>query len=277
MRDEYQQLLQGISRQQPIWRRLANPANYRRLYRDDQGRLTGILVFSTNDLHPHALGMTAYTQDSTLYPRMLAAGRALARKQHQDRLVTWEFRPLDAWGEWLLTQGFAVWRETVEPHVALSAVTVPEYPKASLDLLTMAEVLARPRLKRALLTRSLRDYERVHAISPLAPTTVEQWADLCLPDELTAAPGVLLGPQGIRAYTFLFADRPHELTLAWQGATSPADLWRLQGAQITWARQHGMTQLAGEFDSTDPLALATARHWPFAPAPVYTMLGKRIG
>ncbi|QEU48654.1 hypothetical protein FMM01_15770 [Schleiferilactobacillus harbinensis] len=272
---EVEQLLACVSQAMPIWRTYRAHPEHAKLYRDTAGEPVGLLVFTTNAFHPHALGMAVYAPAADLFPQILADAQKEARRQHKDRLVTWEYRPFSAFTDWLLAQqGFAVWRETVMPTVQLADITVSVAPTA--DLLTLADIQADPEMRTQLLAMSLADYRRVHAINPMADTTPQQWAQTVFPDVLPSAPLALVRQNRVAAYTFPFEDDPGILTFGWLGAVRAADLWPLQAAQIRWARQQGMTGLSGEFDSTNPLALATYRHWPFAPAPDYTMVGKNI-
>jgi len=272
--DEVHQLLNNVSPAIPIWQRYRDPDNQRKGYRDASGRLSGLLVFSTNGFHPHALGMTVYAHDPQLFPLILADAVREAHRQHKDRLVTWGYPPLSAFTDWLVTQGFAVWRQTLNPTTSLDRIRV--LAAGTDQCLTATQVLADPALKAQLVTLSLANYRRVHAINPLAPVTAADWEHLLFSEVLLAAPLVLVRQGRIAAYTFAFEDEPRTMNWAWLGATRRADLWHLQAVQIAWAQQRGMRQLAGEFDSTDALAWATARHWPFDPAPAYTMLGKRL-
>lgn len=271
---EIKRFLQNVGPTTPIWQQFKNPDNQSKLYRDTNGQLVGLLVFSVNNFHPHALGITGYVRDPQLFSQFLADATQEANRRQKDRLVTWGYPPLSAFTDWLMTQGFTTWRQTVEPTVDLAAITLPDTPVEG--ILTLTEVLAKPTVKQQLITQSLANYRRVHQVNPMAETTPEEWARIIFPGVLADAPLVLMRQQKIIAYTFAFEDTPGTMTLAWLGADDAADLWRLQAVQIDWARRRGMRQLAGEFDSTDGLAWATARRWPFELAPVYTMIGKRL-
>lgn len=131
-------------------------------------------------------------------------------------------------------------------------------------------------LKNKLLKMSLNDYASVHKANPMKNTTISEWKKIVFPDLLSSAPLLLVEKDKILAYTFLFEDDPGILTLSWSGAVNQANLWHLQNVQLSWAKKNGMHTLTGEFDSTDSMALSTYSHWPFDPAPVYTMIGRLL-
>uniref|UniRef100_UPI00046374E4 hypothetical protein n=1 Tax=Levilactobacillus namurensis TaxID=380393 RepID=UPI00046374E4 len=274
VKNEVRQFLANIAPQQPIWVRYREPDHLQREYRDEENHLVALAIYSTNSIHPTALGMTVVAEDAHLFSVILADAQQEARRQKKVRLVTWEFQPFSQFTDWLLTQGFAIWRQTVEPMAKLASITVTR--NATIQAVTLAEVIANQSLKKQLLTWSLRQYQRVHAINPMAPTSVEKWSHLALPEALPNAPVALIRQGKLVAYTFLFEDDPGVLTFAWMGAHRIDDLWALQEIQIKWAQRQGMKQLTGEFDSTDDLAWQTARKWPFEPAPSYTMIGQQL-
>lgn len=271
--DDGERLLQNVNQKMPIWQWYRRSKNPRKIYRDVTGNPTGMVVFSTNLVHPQALGMAVYAPNKTLFSEILGDARQAAERAHKIRLVIWEYPPFSAFTEWLLTQGFSVWRQTVEPVAELSTILPATI---SGQTATLNDVLADARLTAQLLKQSQADYAQVHKVNPVAAMTTEQWRKIVLPDVLTTVPMVALHDGRISAYTFPFEDEPKVLTLAWMGAQTLPALWQLQSAQIRWAKQRGMRRLTGEFDSTDPVAWATARHWPFAPAPTYTMIGRQL-
>lgn len=274
MKDKIEKLLRNVSPQAPIWQNYRVHPDQMKVYRDANDNAVGLLAFSTNELHPYAQGISVYTQEAALFPEILRDAKMLATKNHKDRLVTWEYQPLSLFADWLLTQGFQIWRETVTPQVPIADISVTE-PQGE-GFYSIAQIQKNDDLWQRLLKLSLVDYQHVHEINPMKAITLAEWAKIVLPEVLTDAPLALVRNNQIIAYTFPFADEPGMLTWGWLGGCHLSDLWLLQSAQIQWARRHGYSRLSGEFDSTDAMAAATYRHWPFVPAPVYTMLGRKI-
>lgn len=272
--NDAQQLLANVSQKMPIWEEYRANISSSKIYYDAQHQPSALLVFSTNQFHPHALGIAVYALSSDMFSIILNDAIQEVGRQHKDRLIIWECRPFSPFTEWLLTQGFSVWRETVSPNAQLADIALPSTIEG--QVLTAADIQADHPLKTQLIEMSLAYYRQVHTINPMAVTAPAQWEQIVFPDVLSDAPMVLIKHNQITAYTFPFEDNPGTLTFGWLGATNPTALWMLQAAQIQWAKNRGMVGLSGEFDGTDPLALATYRHWPFVPAPVYTMVGKKI-
>ncbi|EPC37229.1 hypothetical protein [Lacticaseibacillus paracasei] len=272
--DDVQRLLQNVSPNMPIWEKYKQQTSKTKLYRDKSNEPIGLSVFSTNTFHPNALGLTVYTLSENLFSIILADARKEALCQHKDRIVTWEYEPLSKFSEWLITQGFSVWRRTVMPKAEISNIVLANSKRG--QVLTLSQVLKNNVLKNKLLKMSLNDYADAHTANPMRVTTISEWEQIVFPDVLSSAPLVLVQKSQILAYTFLFEDNPKILTLGWLGAINQTSLWDLQTKQLTWAKSHDMHVLTGEFDSTDHMALSTYKHWPFDPAPVYTMVGQLL-
>lgn len=271
---DVQRLLQNVSPNMPIWEKYQQQSSKKKLYRDKNDELIGLAVFSKNTYHPHALGLTVYTLSEKLFSIILADAREEALCQHKDRIVTWEYEPLGKFQEWLITQGFSVWRRTIMPKAKISNIVLTNATKG--QVFTLSQVLENNVLKNKLLKMSLNDYANAHTVDPMRVTTISEWEQIVFPDVLTSAPIVLVQKDQILAYTFPFEDSPKILTLGWLGAIDQTSLWDLQATQLAWAKSHDMNTLAGEFDSTDRMAFLTYNHYPFDPAPVYTMVGQLL-
>ncbi|ERL65770.1 hypothetical protein [Schleiferilactobacillus shenzhenensis] len=277
LKDEITALLRPVSRQADIWVKWQKNPDTVKTYRDNDGQLVGITVFSTNDFHPHAQGFTSYVQlgSESLYPLLLADVQLIARKNHKDRLATWEYLPLSHFSEWLLAHGFTEWRQTVMPTVPLADIAVPHRRHQNKRLMTLPELKRdESNLYGELMWTSLSDYAHNHLINPVKKMDdFDEWPQQ-FADVIQDAPIAIANQTPhIGAYTFLFEDDPHVLTMSWVGANHINNLRALQAAQINWAKEHGFTTLRGEFDSTDYWAWTTLHEWPFRPAPVYAMLG----
>ncbi|MCF7523090.1 hypothetical protein L3X07_06530 [Levilactobacillus brevis] len=79
----------------------------------------------------------------------------------------------------------------------------------------------------------------------------------------------------LEAWLFSFADSPTTVAIAWPGERHDRQLARLLPVILTWLQHHYHT-LVGEFDTTDPLAMALQSWLPFPPTAAYVTYQRQL-
>jgi len=227
------------------------------------GAITAAVTWWTNDFHPQALYFSAVMapQASTsLYDDILATVTERARIAGKTLLSFREQDPTTRFGRWALTKGFKLIRQTTVPELTLGAI--PDVASTALSFTQLSAIQ-----KHQLLEVSYRHYQQTHLINPVRPFESDAWAKVAFADMLPHAPIVTFDAGRITAYCLVYADEATTVEWGWMAGLTLSQLLALQQQQLSWL-QHRYQTVRGEFDSTDSMADASRKHWPFAASPV---------
>ncbi|KRM71167.1 hypothetical protein [Lacticaseibacillus brantae] len=228
-----------------------------------EGAITGAATWWMNVFHPQALYFDVIVQpevSTALYENMLVSVIEQARIAGKPVLIFREQSPGTPFGQWLATAGFEVVRQTTMPLLTLGKIAPVSISALSFNQLS-------DRQKQQLLAASYQHYQQTHLINPVRDFDTKVWAQVAFTDMIPEAPIVLFDGVRIVAYCLVYAADARAVEWGWMAGESLDSLLSLQHQQLAWLQSRYQT-VHGEFDSTDSMAAATRKFWPFAASPV---------
>ncbi|WEV39880.1 hypothetical protein [Lactobacillus sp. ESL0681] len=245
--------------------------------------VVGESVWWRNSIHPYSLNFAAWISptidlnyQTQTFTQILDFLQKRAKNQGLTTLITKDYAPQLLFNSLAQAANFALVRTTVQPQLLLASLeltnlTIPE----GFEIISYSDLKKRPTAFAALAKLNYHDYQISHILNPVAKIGLTEWERTIYNAVLPEAPIALIKDQQFLAYCFLFEDEPGTLTLGWMGAIEPEYLDILQNIQLDWAKGK-YQQLAGEFDSTDQLAMHCYQRFPFELCPVYETYKKEI-
>ena len=244
----------------------------------------GISTYWKNGFHPYSLNFAAYLNPNfsaaeleRVYLQIVADLTKKAQQENCQALITYDYAPQLLFNFLAQDDGFNLIRKTVEPKMSLQSAMEGLTPikKSNLKAITLRQLQYDSDMREKIAQISFRDYQRNHLANPVAEIPLTEWDNMVFADQLEDAPLALVSMNQIEAYCFSFEDNPKELTLGWMGAGDLSRLMELQQILLLWANKNFQV-LAGEFDSTDQLAMKTYQQYAFELCPVYETYLKRL-
>ena len=244
----------------------------------------GISTYWKNGFHPYSLSFAAYLNPNfsaaeleRVYLQIVADLTKKAQQENCQALITYDYAPQLLFNFLAQDDGFNLIRKTVEPKMSLQSAMEGLTPikKSNLKAITLRQLQYDSDMREKIAQFSFRDYQRNHLANPVAEIPLTEWDNMVFADQLEDAPLALVSMNQIEAYCFSFEDNPKELTLGWMGAGDLSRLMELQQILLLWANKNFQV-LAGEFDSTDQLAMKIYQQYAFELCPVYETYLKRL-
>lgn len=258
------------------------PQNVRTYYLGN--KIVGISTYWKNGFHPYSLSFAAYLSPNfsaaeleRVYLQIVADLTKKAQQENCQALITYDYAPQLLFNFLAQDDGFNLIRKTIEPKMSLQSAIEGLAPlkKSNLKVITLRQLQHDSEMRKKIAQISFRDYQRNHLANPVAEIPLAEWDNMVFAEQLEDAPLALVSMNQIEAYCFSFEDNPKELTLGWMGAGDLSRLMELQQILLLWANKNFQV-LAGEFDSTEQLAMKTYQQYAFELCPVYETYLKRL-
>jgi ribosomal protein S18 acetylase RimI-like enzyme len=250
-------------------------------YRGHQ--LAGFLMTWKNNFHPHALYFKILIVPSS---RDSQIERLLMEKLKENHtgdqpLLTSIWETNDQQMNLYTAHGFTEIRRTYMPKLELSsAIARSDSKEERYSLHTLEEISSNLEQMDELAQLVKQNYESTHLVNPAAAMPLSVWKELILGKD-TILDGSFLSydEEGIAAYAFLHtSDERNTLEIGWSGVRKDVPsscISQLVIRQIRYARERKYHFLAGEFDSTDKVAMEVFHSFPFQSVPAWVTLQKK--
>lgn len=250
--------------------------------------MAGILVAWKSRFHPYSMYMKIISNPvycaENVEERLLAM---LERQSFQPRILQtslWETSTFlrDVYEK----DGFVEIRRTYMPKLQqLEAVVEPQ--KAVLDvkdgdLVSLSDLKMNPKMMNSFLRLVKKNYETSHLVNPVADLPLETWREMIFSDDVIEEMSFLYVEKAsveVLAYSMLhFSEEENAVELGWCGIADSVYTSKLHSLilhQIQGCIARGILEIIGEFDTTDPIAMAVLKQFPFEPAPAWITLQKK--
>ncbi|WP_279082386.1 hypothetical protein [Lactobacillus apis] len=244
----------------------------------------GISTYWKNGFHPYSLSFAAYLSPNfsaaeleRVYLQIVADLTKKAQQENCQALITYDYAPQLLFNFLAQDDGFNLIRKTVEPKMSLQSAMegLKSIKKSNLKVITLRQLQHDSEMRKKIAQISFRDYQRNHLANPVAEIPLAEWDNMVFAEQLEDAPLALVSMNQIEAYCFSFEDNPKQLTLGWMGAGDLSRLMELQQILLLWANNKFQV-LAGEFDSSEQLAMTAYQQYAFELCPVYETYLKRL-
>ena len=258
------------------------PQNVRTYYLGN--KIVGISTYWKNEFHPYSLSFAAYLSPNfsaaeleRVYLQIVADLTKKAQQENCQALITYDYAPQLLFNFLAQDDGFNLIRKTVEPKMSVQSAMEGLAPlkKSNLKVITLRQLQHDSEMRKKIAQISFRDYQRNHLANPVAEIPLAEWDNMVFAEQLEDAPLALVSMNQIEAYCFSFEDNPKQLTLGWMGADDSSRLMELQQILLLWANKKFQV-LAGEFDSSEQLAMTAYQQYAFELCPVYETYLKRL-
>lgn len=262
-----------------------SPRFFRTVVSEEGGRPVGFGSAWTNPFHPHALYVSVNVHPAFrgrgFGTHLLEALTSLNTRRLPLQGCLWETSGDGV--RFLKRNGFVEIRRTWNPILHVADVDIDalhrfedcctQHGYTIVSLASLAQSIDHEAKMAALLAEV---YTRTHCSNPPRRMEIQGWVDLLRSDPPTQE-ATFLALQGTQCVGMSAAYRedPDRLALAWAGVTEEhlqherEMVLALTLHQVSYAVGQGVTELQGEFDSTNRWAIMQMSAFPFLPAPCW--------
>lgn len=180
------------------------------------------------------------------------------------------------------TNGFEELRRTYMPILQVKDALICTSFTLDHNIQTIAEVSQDKELTNKLVELVQRNYTKTHIDNPVSENIGQDvWEKLVFAEDLLVKGSyVYLEGGEILAYSFLHeSDDENTFELGWCGASCDKNqevIQTLVQRQVSYTKGQGVTNLLGEFDTTDEAAMSVLASFPFAPCPTWVTYSLKL-
>lgn len=250
---------------------LEQPNNYVAYVYYEQEELVGCMVAWKSSFHPFC----TYFQ-TIIHPDFLpATGELITVLEDtlniQDYPLLTKVEEGTALADYYQKKHFEIIRKTYLP-----SMNIDNYSKLLLPVETneriksMDEVQQNSELVNQLVKLVKTNYVETHLVNPVADFDLATWRNLLFQEDLILNGSYVYlneNKKRVIAYSMLHeSEQSDTVELGWIGTSKKSEiglLHQLIALQINDAKENNYHHLEGEFDTTDPYAMAVFHHFPF--------------